>query len=108
MASLMQIDYNIPRDLYRYVLKKAYAQNMKKVQLEARRFQEEQQRNLQQQKENKIYQAKLLEEEKARIAKMEWDKYNRSLLIERKRELEEELNVLEKEVRRREKKSIDS
>ncbi len=101
MASLMQIDYNVPRDLYRYVLKKAYMENMKKVQLEARRFQEEQKRSLQLQKENELFQAKLLEEEKARIAKMEWDKYNRSLLIKRKRQLEEDLNVLEKEVRRR-------
>jgi hypothetical protein len=76
-------------------------ENMKKVQLEARRFQEEQKRSLQLQKENELFQAKLLEEEKARIAKMEWDKYNRSLLIKRKRQLEEDLNVLEKEVRRR-------
>lgn len=108
MTSLMQIDHNVPQNLYRSVLKNEHAKKVKAI-FEAARLREERERIILQQKENEQNYADILsQEQKARSVQMAWDKYNRQRLLERKRKLQEELDCLEKEVLRRERKGINS
>ncbi len=80
MASIMQFEFNLPKNLYRAVLLKEHSKKVKAL-LEVQRLQQEQE---------KIR----LEEEKARIFKMATGQYKRATFLNRKRELEEELENL--------------
>ncbi len=80
MASIMQLEFNLPKNLYRAVLLKEHSKKVKAL-LEVQRLQQEQE---------KIR----LEEEKARIFKMAMGQYKRATFLNRKRELEEELENL--------------
>ena len=111
MSSSMILDFNIPKDLLRAVLKNEHAKKVKTLleakRLEAKRLEEERKRILLLQRETELFQAKLLEEkEKTRIVEMTLEKYNHFQLSTIKRDLEEELELLEKECKRRKLKAL--